>query len=127
MKKSEALTQLNNSISSIFTKDDVIKLIQSLDIPESKPAKYEQLEMAILESVNNSISNIRWREVIEEDNIGIDLCGREIEVDCSGAIDLTIVEERITESIEQIFSDIRDSQEDEALETNLETNNNEQC
>lgn len=120
--KEQAINDLQNSLSSIYTKDDVIKLIESIECNQ-KRSEIILSQMTDLKNLRNKIvSKIKSVDshcIVSEDNIELSLSGFELSID---SIDVNY--DSITDEVEEIFSDeISDLEED--LETAKETEEEE--
>jgi dihydroxyacetone kinase DhaKLM complex PTS-EIIA-like component DhaM len=80
MKKSEVLGLVNSSVSSIFSKEDVINLINGIE-NESKSITVEQIEEAI-DTIINELQTSRL----------VDLESAELEINYNRQVELTDVE-----------------------------------
>lgn len=99
MKKQEAITQVNECISSVFSKEDVIKLIEQIN---NTPLD-EQLIEDVLKGFNNKIYHI-------EDDI-IDYSSAEFSISYDNKLELECVSidrDLIIDQLERVFKDITD-------------------
>lgn len=99
MKKQEAITQVNECISSVFSKEDVIKLIEQIN---NTPLD-EQLIEDVLKGFNNKIYHI-------EDDI-IDYSSAEFSISYDNKLELECVSidrDLIMDQLERVFKDITD-------------------
>ena len=113
MKKDLVLHQVKHSVSSIFTKEDVINLINSIEESKGRVITTQQINDAIDEVVN-------WAER-RVDNL-IDLNSAEFEVNYSNQIELTGVDidvESLRNVLEEHFMDFGEADEVEAEENRV--------
>lgn len=99
MKKQEAITQVNECISSVFSKEDVIKLIEQIE----ETTLDEQLIEDVLKGFNNKIYHI-------EDDI-IDYSSAEFSISYDNKLELECVSidrDLIIDQLERVFKDITD-------------------
>ena len=99
MKKDLVLHQVKHSVSSIFTKEDVISLINSIEESNGRVITTQQINDAIDEVVD-------WAER-RVDNL-IDLDSAEFEISYTKQIELTSVEidvESLRNALEEHFMD----------------------
>jgi len=111
MKKDLVLHQVKHSVSSIFTKEDVISLINSIEESKGRVITTQQINDAIDEVVD-------WAER-RVDNL-IDLDSAEFEISYTKQIELTSVEidvESLRNALEEHFMDFgEDEVEDEGID-----------
>jgi hypothetical protein len=116
MTKQEAINTINASFPSIWTKDDVLQLINKIDVNESKENKLEgfvdkdKITKKIREAVDNAISGMSTDEIVDVSSCEFEIRnGNEIQLDSidinfSDIIDTVIadVEEAIDQYIEEM-------------------------
>jgi hypothetical protein len=99
MKKQEAITQVNECISSVFSKEDVIKLIEQIE----ETTLDEQLIEDVLKEFNNKMYHIE-DDIVDyssaEFHIGYD---NKLELEC-----VSIDRDLISDQLERVFKDITD-------------------
>lgn len=79
MTKQKAIEVINSSYSSIWSKDDVLKLINTIDEGSIGDEFVKQLIETICDSVEDTITDI---EMIDESNCTFTICnGNEISID----------------------------------------------
>ena len=113
ISKEEAITKVTNSISSIYSKEDVLNLIKSIDdnIDADADETYTKKEVInILERAKShatdSIDYLNLPDICDLDNIELTLDGREISIDTSNVdIDTSEINSRIEEAIDDIIND----------------------
>ena len=113
MKKDLVLHQVKHSVSSIFTKEDVINLINSIEESKGRVITTQQINDAIDEVVN-------WTER-RVDNL-IDLNSAEFELNYNNQIELTGVDidvESLRNVLEEHFMDFGEADEVEAEENRV--------
>ena len=113
MEKDLVLQSVQSSVSSIFTKEDVINLINSIEESKGRVITTQQINDAIDEVVN-------WAER-RVDNL-IDLNSAEFEVNYSNQIELTGVDidvESLRNALEEHFMDFGEDDEVEAEENRV--------
>lgn len=130
----QAREQLSNSYPSIFTKDDVLRLIVDMekDIDDIAPEKEESYIIrkdrmdVILERIKKcieeSIRNLEPNEVVNEDDIELEInYGREISIDIN-----CISHEAINDAVEEGIKEFEAQWEEEMKELiELEEDNND--
>lgn len=122
MKKSEALEQVQNCVSSIFTKDDVIKIISSISESEKKlPFNIEEFKEK-LEGVSDSImNNIELDEIVEPDEVEFEISyNRRIEV-TDVPVKFSVIRQCIDDALESFIETI-----DEYFEQNSDENSKDE-
>ena len=106
MKKELVLQSVQNSVSSIFSKEDVINLINSVEGGGRKITPYD-----IGRAIDKSIS---WIEDNERDVLDLD--SAEFEISYNNQLECTNVPinvEEIRQALENIFCDFAEEEEDE--------------
>jgi len=79
IKLTEAKELLNNNISSIYTKQDVLDLLDKLDM-ESNTEHIKELFNNIKMEFSNDLTHV-IEQIVDKDNIRLELCGNEILID----------------------------------------------
>jgi hypothetical protein len=110
MKKDLVLQSVQSSVSSIFSKEDVINLINSIEENKGRVITTQQINDAIDEVVN-------WAER-RVDNL-VDLDSAEFEISYNKRIELTgvvIDVDSLRNALEEHFMDFGEAEEDEVEE-----------
>jgi hypothetical protein len=118
MKKSEALEQVQNCVSSIFTKDDVIKIISSISESEkNSPFDIEEFKEK-LEGVTDLImNNIELDDIVEPDEVEFEISyNRKIEV-TDVPVNFSVIRQCIDDALKPFIETI-----DEYLKQNSDEN-----
>jgi len=113
MKKELVLQSVQNSVSSIFSKEDVINLINSVEGGGRKITPYD-----IGRAIDKSIS---WIEDNERDVLDLD--SAEFEISYNNQLECTNVPinvEEIRQALEDIFCDFAEDEEDEVVGSEFE-------
>jgi len=103
MKKENVLEVVQNSVSSIFTKDDVLKLITGIEQEQSNPV-YEMIKKLqdLQEKISYDFQNLSSDEVVDLDsaefNIGYN---NRLEVE-----DISLNIDNLTDIVEDSFSSL---------------------
>jgi transcriptional/translational regulatory protein YebC/TACO1 len=106
MKKELVLASVLNSVSSIFSKEDVINLINSIEVEEGRKISVQDIERAI----ENVIS---WADNNEEDLV--DRNSVEFELSYDNRIEVVgapIQLENLREALENNFMDFGEAEEE---------------
>jgi hypothetical protein len=106
MKKQDVLNRVLNSESSIFSKDDVVRLINSIEGGGRKISTYD-----IGRAIDNTIS---WMENNERDVVELD--SAEFEISYHNQLEVTNVPinaDNIREALENNFMDFAEDEEEE--------------
>lgn len=111
---SEMKNNVNGSLSSIFTKEDVIKILETIDEQSKEQGNSsfdnETLE-EILDELRSILSNVEDIEV-DCDDIEFSISGREIVVD-----DVNVRgKEEVTSDIESLIEKLESVKEERCLE-----------
>lgn len=117
---------VSNSFPSIFTKDDVIKLLTDLDsklVSDDKPTviglDIDQVKRIVEDSLSNAMSSIDWEDIVDKNNADLYMSGNEVYID-SINVDTSSVERELKD---YIFNDI--DQEFHMLSTSETVEDNE--
>ena len=117
MKKLEVLDLVNSSVSSIFSKEDVINLIKGIDENNGKVITPNDIERAI-DNVINWVDN-NERDLLDLDSAEIELnYGNKIEV-----VGIPIDTDALRSALENVFCDF--AQEEEVEEIKITTEQGE--
>ena len=112
MKKDLVLHSVKHSISSIFTKDDVLKLIESIEQEQSNQV-YEMIKKLqdLQESINYNLQNLNSDEVVDYDSVEFSISyNNRIEVD-----GMNINVDNLTEIVEGKIGELIDELREEEL------------
>ena len=110
MKKDLVLQSVENSVSSIFSKEDVINLINSIEEGSSRKITTFDIGRAIDKAVD-------WIENNERDVLDLD--SAEFEISYNNQLECTNVPinvEEIRQALENIFMDFGEEDEDDVVE-----------
>jgi len=113
MKKELVLQSVQNSVSSIFSKEDVINLINSVEGGGRKITPYD-IERAIDKTIS-------WIEDNERDVLDLD--SAEFEISYNNQLECTNVPinvEEIRQALENNFCDFAEDEEDEVVGSEFE-------
>jgi hypothetical protein len=102
MTKQEAIATINASFPSIWSKDDVLQLINKID-EGTGSFNSEKLIDKIREAVDNAINNMSNDEVVDVSSTEFSIRnGNEIEIDSIGINTNEIVDNVMTDVVEAI-------------------------
>jgi len=110
MKKELVLQSVQNSVSSIFSKEDVINLINSVEAGLSRKITVDDIERAIDRTIS-------WIENNERDVLDLD--SAEFEISYNNQLECTNVPinvDGIREALENNFMDFGEAEEDDVVE-----------
>ena len=108
MKKENVLQSVQNSVSSIFTKDDVLNLISSIEQEQQTNQVYDLIKKLqdLQETISYNLQNLNSDDVVDYDSVEFSISyNNRIEVDCMNinVDNLTeVVENGIGELIEEL-------------------------
>jgi len=114
MKKELVLQSVQNSVSSIFSKEDVINLINSVEAGSSRKITVDDIERAIDQTIS-------WIEDNERDVLDLD--SAEFEISYNNQLECTNVPinvDTIREALENNFMDFGEAEEDEVVGSEFE-------
>jgi len=114
MKKELVLQSVQNSVSSIFSKEDVINLINSVEAGSSRKITVDDINRAIDQTIG-------WIEDNERDVLDLD--SAEFEISYNNQLECTNVPinvDTIREALENNFMDFGEAEEDEVVGSEFE-------
>ena len=114
----QAVASVQNAFPSIYTKDDVIKLLESILIPEERSvglsqSQVEELCRRVVEQVEENADNLD-RDCVDTDSAEFELNGNEISlysVDVDTKEITRVVVDGIGDVIEEFFEDLNKESE----------------
>lgn len=71
MTKSEVISNVNKSLSSIYSKDDVLKMLNELS--DNNSIDKEKLLDKIRDAVENAVDNLDKDDIIDEDSCSFEI------------------------------------------------------
>lgn len=98
MNKDQAISKVNESVASLFTKEDVIKLIEGIETEGGLDFDIN----ALIEHVQETIINLNDFDIVDTDSAEFSLDGSTIQLD-SINIDNHNIECSIEDSIREFF------------------------
>ena len=113
MKKELVLASVQNSVSSIFSKEDVINLISSIEAEGGRKISVDDIERAIDNVVNSFERNTE--EIVDYTSV-------EFNISYSNRIDVESIGlnlDYIREALENTFMDFGEAEEDEVKENKV--------
>jgi hypothetical protein len=108
--KENAIASVQNSVSSIFSKDDVLFLLNSVEVGSSRKITTEDIERAIDKTINWIDNN--EREIVDLDSAEFELTYNN-QIECVG---VPISSESIREVLENNFMDFGETEDEEEEE-----------
>ena len=105
IKLTEAKELLNNNISSIYTKQDVLNLLDRLDMG-SDIDNITELFKKIKEEFSNDLTHVLER-IVDKDDITLELNGNEIYVD-DIEINTSVIEDVLSDVLESLEADFEE-------------------
>jgi hypothetical protein len=108
MTKQEAINTINASFPSIWSKDDVLQLINKIDEGEGSIDKDKLLDK-IREAVDNAVNGLSNDEIVDISSCEFEIRnGNEIEIDSIGI--------NTSDIIDQVMSDVESAIDDYVTE-----------
>ena len=110
MKKLQVLHSVKHSVSSIFTKDDVLNLISSIEQEEQTNPVYEMIKKLqdLQESINYNLQNLNSDDVVDYDSVEFSISyNNRIEVDCMN-INVDNLTEIVENGIGELIDELRE-------------------
>lgn len=126
MNKNQAIENVSNSVASLFTKEDVISLIEKIEMEQKgfDLEKFKELSEKVTSLVRNTIGNANLE--VEHPNFSISYDNRIMLEEYSitiGGDSKDYFSDSLVDEIETIFQDFEDSETETDSETDSETEN----
>lgn len=103
MKKQEAITQVKNCISSIFSGEDVIKLIEQIEDATITKEVAEQLTTDIVQSFRNKIQYLETDDIVDYESAEFSIeYNNTLKLECVD-IDHNCLEDILEEIVERVI------------------------
>ena len=118
MKKENVLQSVQNSVSSIFTKDDVLNLISSIEQEQQTNQVYDLIKklQELQETISYNLQNLNSDDVVDYDSVEFSISyNNRIEVDC-----MNINVDNLTEIVENGIGELIEELRDEELNREVE-------
>lgn len=97
MNKKELINEITEHFPSVYTKEDVVKLINLLD--DTQPTvDVEQLK----EKIRSKLERLDSEDIVDYDSIDLSIYGREITVE-SVDVNISTILDEIDEVIDEMF------------------------
>ena len=97
MNKKQLINEITEHFPSVYTKEDVVKLINMLD--DTQPT----VDIELLKSkIRNKVERLSGEDVVDYDSIDLSISGREIYVDDISVNYSTILDE-VDDVIDEMF------------------------
>jgi hypothetical protein len=108
----QAVEKVNDSASSIFTKEDVINILKNIKEEDKKETPdLENMLIDLREKIIKSVKRLDSDEIVDFDSIELSLnYSREIVID-SVSLDYSIITDEIEVVFSEILSEIEEKQE----------------
>ena len=121
----QAVASVENAFPSIYTKDDVIKLLNSIEIQAPEPksgiltqTQIEDLCSRIFDQVKENADGLDSSDVVDTDSAEFELYGNEISV-TSVDIDTRMIARNVTDGIgdiiETFFEELKEEEQEELV------------
>jgi len=98
----EMIDGVKNSISSVFTKSDVLDILNRIDVKVTEVAITESEMEELINHVRNSLGYINSDDIIDSDSVELELNGNVIEVK-SIDVDTSFIEDEVEDAIRHWF------------------------
>ena len=125
MKKLQVLHSVKHSVSSIFTKDDVLELISSIKQEEQTNQVYDLIKKLqdLQETISYNLQNLNSDDVVDYDSVEFSISyNNRIEVDCMN-INVDNLTEIVENGIGELIDELRElelNKEEEEVVTSSE-------
>ena len=120
MKKLQVLHSVKHSVSSIFTKDDVLNLISSIEQEEQTNQVYDLIKklQELQETISYNFQNLGSEEVVDYDSVEFSISyNNRIEVDCMN-INIDNLNEVVEKGIGELIDELREEELNREVEEN---------
>jgi len=108
MTKENVIANVQASLGSLFTKDDVINCINTIQQPQQHKEDYRAFVRMVKDRVLEMIDEIDWHDgyKVEVDDIEYSIRnGNQIEVDCM-KVDASAFHREVQDGIDTLFNDL---------------------
>jgi hypothetical protein len=106
IKLQEAKELLNNNISSIYTKQDVLNLLDRLDMGTADMDTVKEILHKVKVDFAHGLQCV-IEQIVDKDNIKLELCGNEILIE-DVEVDVEVIEGVLEELIDVVTEDFED-------------------
>lgn len=126
----EAVASVQNAFPSIYTKDDVVKLLNSIEIEAPKGITkidkqiVKDLSEAIMDELRSNVDNLGCSDVCDLSSAEFELYGNEIQLS-SVDIDTEEITRNVVYGIADVIEDFFEKLEEEEEEEELVTEDSE--
>ena len=101
---------LNNNLGSIYSKEDVINLLNRIEeekqVQEKPTFDLDDIKEKVMREIRNIISDCDTDDMVDKENVEFTIChGNRIELD-NVDVSLYVLESNLTDSMEILFNDI---------------------
>ena len=130
MKKLQVLHSVKHSVSSIFTKDDVLNLISSIEQEQQTNQVYDLIKklQELQETISYNLQNLNSDDVVDYDSVEFSISyNNRIEVDCMN-INVDNLTEIVENGIGELIDELRElelNKEEEVSEDKFEKESRE--
>lgn len=116
MQKAEVLNLVMSSVSSIFSKDDVVTLINSIEAEKTEAKKYSEKFMDDLkDAIDQRVDNLNDGDIVDDSEFEFELNGNEISV-CEYGVDKQYIFNEIWDEVVDFLDNYEEEIETEVTE-----------
>ena len=109
MTPTELIKLVQDAPGSLYTREDVINLLNRVEAPASTPLSEKAMEL-IIEEVTCVLDNLYWEDVIEKE-FSCDTYGSEATISCEVTVDVSDVTSKVEKALKDL--DLSQLNEDE--------------
>jgi len=109
MTPTELIKLVQDAPGSLYTREDVINLLNRVEAPASTPLSEKAMEL-IIEEVSSVLDNLYWEDVVEKE-YQCDTYGSEATINCEVTIDVSDVTSKVEKALKDL--DLSQLNEDE--------------
>jgi len=99
----EAIDGIRNSISTIFSKDDVLNLLNRIEVKVTEPEFTEHEMEELIEHVRSGLAYLDSTDIVDKDTAQFGIEDGNILVVTDIEVDTNYIEDEVEESIRQWF------------------------
>ena len=100
MTPTELIKLVQDAPGSLYTREDVINLLNRVEAPALTPLSEKAMEL-IIEEVSSVLDNLYWEDVVEKE-FSCDTYGSEATISCEVTVDVSDVVSRVEKALKEL-------------------------